>query len=78
MQYEKINTNEQVNMLDARLRGYETEHFAHATNLALLQASATQDETTKKAIKETEEAMKTLDEAHANTKKEIKKLSSSK
>ena len=79
MKYEKINTDQLAQMMDQRLAQYEAEHYQHAVNLALLEAqTAPKDprqleawEASKEASKE---AMKTLDEAHANAKKELAKV----
>lgn len=75
MEYEKINTDQQVQMLEQRMAQYEAEHFGHVTNRALLLASPhAEDDDVQAAIQNAEEAMATLDEAHANVKKEIAKL----
>ncbi len=74
MKYEKINDDQKQQMLDQRLAQYEQEHYNHAINLALLKASGTTDASTKAAIKQAEDAMTTLDKAHANVKTEKAKV----
>lgn len=74
MKYEKLDATQQRQMLEARLLQYEGEHFGHATNLALLEASAVQDDSTKEAIEAAKAAMKVLDDAHANVKAELTKV----
>lgn len=74
MKYEKINDDQKRQMLDQRLGQYEQEHYNHAINLALLKATGATDDATKAAIKQAEEAMVTLDKAHANVKTEKAKV----
>lgn len=77
MEYEKLSTNQQINMLEQRLAQYEQEHFNHSINLKLLADSgdtSPEGETAKQAA---EEAMKVLDQAHANTKTELQSLKDS-
>lgn len=74
MKYEKLSKEAQEQMLEQRLIQYEQEHFAHATNKALLQATGDTDPSVTAAIAEADKAMAVLDKAHANTKVEIAKL----
>ncbi len=74
MQYEKINDDQKKQMLDQRMAQYEQEHYNHAINLSLLKATGATDDATKTAIKQAEDAMTTLDKAHANVKTEKGKV----
>jgi hypothetical protein len=76
MKYERINDDQKLQMLDQRLTQYEQEHYNHAVNLALLRATRAIDDGTKVAIKQAEEALATLDAAHANVKTEQAKVGS--
>ncbi len=74
MKYEKIDDDQKTQMLDQRMAQYEQEHYNHALNLTLLKATGATDDITKDAIKQAEDAMSTLDSAHANVKKERAKV----
>lgn len=74
MKYEKLNNDQQQQMLDQRLTQYEQEHYNHAVNLALLEASGAEGDQIEAAKKVARDALKTLDDAHKNTKAEIAKL----
>lgn len=71
MEYTELSATEQKQILAQRVKQYEAEHFNHATNKELLVASGASDEQTKAAIKVAEDAMKTLDDAHAETTKKL-------
>ena len=75
MIYQTIAADEQKAMLEARLGQYEREHYAHALNDRLLVSSGATDDATKAAIKAAEDAMATLDQAHAAVVEEIAALS---
>lgn len=74
MNYEKLDKTQRLNMMDARLTQYEQEHFNHAVNVKLLEASGLTDAATMEAIADGKAAMATLDKAHANTKTEKSKI----
>lgn len=78
MEYSELTDDEQVQILQQRIRQYEGEHFNHSVNKELLLASvpagSEPDDATKEAIKAAEEAMKTLDDAHTNTKAKVEAL----
>ena len=74
MKYEKLEADQQAQMLEQRLGQYEMEHYQHSVNLSLLVASGATDDATKEAIKASQDAMDALDDAHANTLKEAAKV----
>lgn len=74
MEYTQLTSDEQERILADRVRQYEAEHFNHSLNKKLLEASGATDEQTQAAIKASEEAMATLDDAHTNTKAEIQRI----
>lgn len=65
MEYTKLNTDQQRQMLEQRITQYEAEYFQHSVNKDLLVASGDTSERTQAAIKVEEDAMATLDDAHA-------------
>ncbi len=74
MEYTELSADEQRQILAQRKKQYEGEHFNHAVNVELLEATGATDDQTKAAIKAAKDAMKTLDDAHANTTKKLKAL----
>ncbi len=71
MKYERLSEDHQREMLEQRLRQYEGEHFNHSTNYDLLVEQGAENSA---EAKQAQEAMKTLDKAHANTKKKAGKI----
>lgn len=71
MKYAALTTADQRAILEQRLRQYEADHFSHAINKDLLVASGATDDATKQAIKQADEAMATLDKAHAEVTKKL-------
>lgn len=78
MEYTELTTDEQEQILAQRVKQYEGEHFNHAFNVELLEASFPEGteppEDIKAAIKAAKDAMKTLDKAHAATKAKLGKI----
>jgi hypothetical protein len=77
MEYTELTVDEQKNILQQRKRQYEAEHYNHVINKELLTATGATDDQTKAAIKAADDAMKTLDNAHAATKKKLADLEKS-
>lgn len=74
MKYAAFTAADQRALLEQRLRSYEMDHYAHTINRDLLVASGATDDGTKAAIKQADEAMATLDKAHAEVAKKLAAL----
>lgn len=72
MKYEKLTTEQQQQMVEAKLHQLESEHFNHQMLLDQYRASGDTSEPMLAAIKASEDALKTLDAAHAEVKKKAK------
>ena len=72
MKYDELTADEQAQILTQRKKQYEVDHFNHATNHELLVKSGKTDEQTEAQIKVAEDAMKTLDDAHAAVVEKLK------
>jgi hypothetical protein len=74
MEYTNIDRSQQAQVLRSRLQQWEAEHLNHATNISVLKATGVDSEQRRAQIKQSEDAMKVLDAAHAEVMSQLSKI----